>query len=104
MVDTVNTVDMSANMRDRCSERSYCYITVARGQEIKIEFSFHSGFIAKLKNLVPAQYRSYDSANKIWTVHPRYERQIIELVKAHFERAWLMQGAATADLHTGEVS
>jgi GMP synthase PP-ATPase subunit len=85
---------------------NYCYLTRGmRGDDsfIFLEFSFNAGFIAKLKSMVPAEYRSYDPAEKRWTIHPRFVSEIKELAKEYFECAWLIEGAIVTDLHTGEV-
>ena len=83
--------------------KSYCYLTVDKGSFTIIESSYCESFIAKLKALVPHEFRSYDPEDKKWTVHPRFTEKIKELAKAHFDRVWLIEGTIVTNLHTGEV-
>lgn len=83
--------------------KSYCYLTADKNSFIIIEASYSGEFIAKLKALVPSEFRSYDQEDKKWTVHPRFTEKIKELAKAHFDRVWLIEGTIVTDLHTGEV-
>jgi len=83
---------------------NYCYLTLREPDSFMfLEFSFNAGFIAKLKRLAPAEFRSYNQEDKRWTIHPRFKDKIKELAKAHFEKVWLIEGAVVTDLHTGEV-
>ena len=83
--------------------KSYCCLTADKNSFIIIEASYNEEFIAKLKALVPSEFRSYDQKDKKWTVHPRFTEKIKELAKAHFDLVWLIEGTIVADLHTGEV-
>lgn len=83
---------------------SYCYLTVdSEDSYIFLEFSYNIEFIAKIKKMVPHEFRSYNATEKKWTIHPRFARRIMELAKAHFEKVWLIESAVVTDLHTGEV-
>lgn len=80
----------------------YCYITVHKNS-FEIESTYNKAFVGKIKT-VPAYKRSYDPDTKVWTINDKVFLSGIKNAAAElFPRAWVVEGAITTNLITGET-
>ncbi|MDQ7790048.1 MAG: hypothetical protein RDU41_08350 [Clostridia bacterium] len=75
------------------------YVTV-RTDVVVLETPFSESFVTELKEKTTT--RKWDPDLKIWTVDLSEKRAAIAIVRKHFGRAYLLEGAVTTDLRTGE--
>ncbi|MFZ3171942.1 MAG: hypothetical protein WA118_08185 [Carboxydocellales bacterium] len=86
--------------------REVVYVTVKPNRrQVIVETPYNADFIGMLKVKVYWQKRSWDNEAKAWTVSDEYRQTVINMVKEYFPNtpAYLLEGAVTKNLHTGEV-
>jgi len=81
--------------------QSYAYVTV-KDQKCIIESSYSERFVEDLKRLVPSIDRSWDPEQKTWTVNIKHLPTVKSLVNSCYGKAYLIEGAVTTNLKTGE--
>lgn len=76
------------------------YVTV-RGDKLIVETPYDEDFVRQLKEASTS--RRWDPDAKVWEVGLAEKPVVEKLVKRHFgRRAYLIEGAAVTNLHTGE--
>lgn len=75
------------------------YVTV-KGDMLIIETPYDEEFVSQLKEQTTT--RKWDGHARVWSAAVKEKATVLNLVKRHFYKAYLIEGAIVCDLHTGE--
>ena len=81
---------------------NYAYITVT-SKAVVFEGPYKQGFVEALKKAIPHIERSWEPDLKIWKVGRKHLGRLSDMVKEHYKRCLLVEGAVSTNLHTGQV-
>ncbi len=81
---------------DKCA-----YITVTK-KGVIVEAPYNQQAVEEIKS-IPHTERQWYPEDKKWIVQPGYLDFVKTLVKKHYSRCQLVEGAIVTDLHTGEA-
>jgi len=65
----------------------FAELIYTRAGGIILKTPFVAGFIADLKDIVPAKYRVWDQTNKVWLIDRYYTDEVRELIDYYFPDA-----------------